>query len=141
MSPLIHKPLVLCWLPSNLEVAFFAYYLILMLHLLYSLLRILMTPSLKPTFKYATNLNTPAEIQADAHAKGHGLKIVNQFTDVINNLGNQARNDQVLQKLGSTHVSYKISAAQWGVRFIYKAHSCFSKNVYVFKHFRRWQIL
>ena len=59
-----------------------------------------MNPGLKPTFKYAGGLNSPVDVQASDHAKAHGLKLINQLTDTVNNLGNMAHNDSVLQKLG-----------------------------------------
>ena len=74
-----------------------------------------MNTGLKPAFKFAANLNTEAQIKGNAHATGLGLKLINQLTDVVNNIDNPGHNDSILQKQGSNHAKFMITDVQWQV--------------------------
>ena len=71
-------------------------------------LRVLTNPGLKPTFKYAANLNSVADIQNSAHAKSHGLKILTQIGSVIDHIADTAHNDKELQTLGNFTIILKL---------------------------------
>ena len=67
----------------------------------------LTNPNLKPVFKYAASLNSADDIKNSAKAKAHGLAILMKVNEIVENINDAGKCENILQTLGTIYECVK----------------------------------